>query len=442
MKKAIVDFGKRVRTVRPMHAVNNGPIQSIRGNGNFDDYVAAGIPYMRNHDAAFCANYGGDLTVDVENIFRRFDADENDPASYDFVMTDQYSTFCTKTGGEVFYRLGSKIEHEIKKYHTRPPKDYAKYARICEHIIRHLTEGWADGLRLPITYWEIWNEADNYHKGGWNPCWQGTEEQFLEFYEVMAKHLKGCFPHLKIGGPAYTHSREGGGDAVEHFLRYVKEHDVPLDFFSYHGYATEPSYYVNSEKYTRMLLERYGLAGVETILDEWNYVIAFSGEAMRESYLTLASEKGAAFAAACMLAMQKTTLDMFMYYDFRPSSFSGPFDPYTREIRKPYWPFWGFNKLYRLGTEVFSENDGDLYLCAAEGKGKKAVMAAYYHDGEIEEEEAEIVLRGLSGKTKFAMYLTDAEHDNALVRRDVFTTEEGSIGLLLKPYSVLILLEE
>ena len=40
-------------------------------------------------------------------------------------------------GTKVFYRLGHRIEHEVKKYGTLPPKDFKKWAVICEHIIRH-----------------------------------------------------------------------------------------------------------------------------------------------------------------------------------------------------------------------------------------------------------------------------------------------------------------
>ena len=65
-------------------------------------------------------------------------------------------------GVEPYYRLGITIEHQayIKPYHTFPPKDPEKWARICEHIIRHYTEGWADGYHYNIRYWEIWNEPE------------------------------------------------------------------------------------------------------------------------------------------------------------------------------------------------------------------------------------------------------------------------------------------
>ena len=65
-----------------------------------------------------------------------------------------------KAGTKPFYRLGQSIEHQTKKYGIYPPKDFKKWAKICEHIIRHYNEGWANGYRMGIEYWEIWNEAD------------------------------------------------------------------------------------------------------------------------------------------------------------------------------------------------------------------------------------------------------------------------------------------
>ncbi|MBO5021618.1 MAG: hypothetical protein J6D52_13220, partial [Clostridia bacterium] len=77
--------------------------------GNFDAYKEAGFPYARNHDAAFCAGYGGEHTVDITAVFPDFDADPYDPASYDFACTDHYSARIMEAGTEVFYRLGQKI---------------------------------------------------------------------------------------------------------------------------------------------------------------------------------------------------------------------------------------------------------------------------------------------------------------------------------------------
>lgn len=65
-----IDLTKTAGSIKPMNAVNNGPIGGkTRNNGNFQLYKEAEIPYARNHDAAFCADYGSEFSVDIHNIF-------------------------------------------------------------------------------------------------------------------------------------------------------------------------------------------------------------------------------------------------------------------------------------------------------------------------------------------------------------------------------------
>ena len=171
-----VDTGTALGPVKPMHAVNNGPSVQKPGNdqkvGNFEDYRAARIPFARTHDSINCVS-GGAHCCDINAIFPDFDADENDPKNYDFVFTDHYLNTIRMAGTEVFFRLGQTIEHGPKKYGVLPPKDFAKWARICEHVIRHYNEGWGWGVdqayttrnvewknQFNIKYWEIWNEPD------------------------------------------------------------------------------------------------------------------------------------------------------------------------------------------------------------------------------------------------------------------------------------------
>ena len=120
MSTVKIDFNKTAYTIKNMHAVNNGPIvaRSDQSKGNSLYYKAAKIPYARNHDAGFNPSYGGEHTVDVHAIFPDFNADVNDPASYDFPCTDLYTKWIIDAGTKPFYRLGSKIEHGIKKYGT------------------------------------------------------------------------------------------------------------------------------------------------------------------------------------------------------------------------------------------------------------------------------------------------------------------------------------
>ena len=130
MTTVFIDVNKTESKIKPMHAVNNGPTCTLGShsggwddhardqtkirNGNLEEFRAAGIPYARTHDSSFYSKYGLEHTIDVHAIFSNFDADPYSPDSYDFACTDHYLDMIEAGGAKIFYRLGSRIEHEIK----------------------------------------------------------------------------------------------------------------------------------------------------------------------------------------------------------------------------------------------------------------------------------------------------------------------------------------
>ena len=366
-----VDVAKELGPIKPMHAVNNGPTVRKPGgdqkNGNFDEYRALRIPFARTHDSINCVP-GGAHTCDIRAIFPDFDADENDPRNYDFVFTDHYLDNIRRAGAEVFFRLGQTIEHGPKKYGVLPPKDNAKWARICEHVIRHYNEGWGWGLdtahttvnvswsnQFNIVYWEIWNEPDldpSDVEPPKNPrCWGGTVTNFFRLFETTAKHLKGKFPRLKVGGPAICGNFEWG----RRFLGYCRDRDVPLDFFSWHVYATEPRQIADRAVLARKILDDAGFVNVESILDEWNYVKGWTDDFQYslEVESGMFAQKGAAFIAGTMVDCQSKPVDMLMFYDARFSTgMNNLFSRPTYQPMKGYYPFYAWSKLVDCGTQV------------------------------------------------------------------------------------------
>jgi len=447
------DFTSVIGKIKPMHSVNNGPA-SIRGNGNDRYFTDAAIPFARNHDANFAPSYGAPHTVDIIAIFPDFDADENDPASYDFHLTDEYNTRIQSTGTKVFYRLGNKIEHESKRYGALPPKDPHKWARICEHIIRHMNEGWADGTHAGIEYWEIWNEPDLHPQ-----CWDGPNEAFFQLFEIAARHLKACFPHLKIGGPAVTSM--GNKSFLVPFFDYItrdKADPVPLDFFSFHRYTRTPEDMAAQAVEARRMLDQYGYTETETILNEWNYVKNWQpAEDMLYSYRVIPSLKGAAFVSSSMLACQHSPLDHLMYYDARINTgWNGLFDYLSQTPLKPYWAIWNFSRLYLLQNEVSAVSDTDAVKTAAaisdDGK-EAAILLTYYQDhpsmdGSLcEDETAELRLdwtgfASEDGVTVSYRFL-DAENDSTIRSEEVFFGEKGAHIFRLPLYtSILVTLKK
>ena len=436
-----VDFSDICGKIKPMHAVNNGPAGSrVRGTGNFKEYEEAGIPYARLHDASFYSGYGGEFSVDVHRIFPDFNADENDPKSYIFQPTDGYLQGIKSVGTEIFYRLGASIEHGYKKG-TYPPKDFLKWAKICENIIRHYNEGWADGFHFDIVYWEIWNEPDCRNADGTNPCWQGTDEEFFAFYETAAKYLKGKFPHLKIGGPAICFWGSGFAEA---FLSYAKTHEVPLDFFSYHCYTDKLEKFRKTIENFNGLLRSYGYARTETVLNEWNYVRGWLDEEWKYSLRMEKGLKGSSFVAGAMCIGQETDLDMLMYYDARPCGMNGVFDTDTLQPLKTYYAIKAFSELYKLGDCVKSCVVGeDLYACSAtDGEKRGAILFTYYSDDDnAQEKQVEMKIKNLSqrGKTKVEYYLLDETNDMKLMRAETFSGEEFSLYIDVKVHSTYLI---
>lgn len=434
-----VDFTKKVGKMKPMHAVNNGPIDGgVRAMGNDNYFIEAGIPYARLHDSAYYSIYGGEYSVDVHRIFRNFDADENDPNSYIFQPTDNYLASIDKVGTKIFYRLGASIEHYYKNG-TYPPKDFLKWARICEHIILHYTEGWANGFHYDIEYWEIWNEPDCTNADGSHPCWQGTDEQFIEFFVTALGYLKKRFPKLKFGGPAFT-GVWWTHEYTTKLLSAVKDAGVDLDFYSFHGYTNNPRAFAECAAAARKHLDDAGFKNAELNLNEWNYMRGWLGEVHKYSLKTMANHKGAAFIAASMTAAQQSELDMFMYYDARPCNYNGLFDDYF-DPRKGYYSFKMFNELYKLRTEIATTTDDNaLYALSASEGDKQSVMLTYFDDNDDAlSREVCLSLKGITGLTAVKFYLLDKDKDMKLVKEELVSSNECKLYLKMNNFDVVFI---
>ena len=390
-----VDFSQVTGPVKPEHGVGQPPLTGMPNCAPMMSYLKhAGVPFSRLHDVG--GRFGGSVYVDIPNLFRDFDADETMPENYDFAFTDCLMLELEKHGVEPYFRLGVTIENypHVRRYRIDPPKDFAKWARICEQVIRHYTEGWADGFKMKIRYWEIWNEPDSKPDPERSMMWHAPFSEYCRLYDVASKHLKAKFPHLKIGGYAacgfYHLTRKDVQTeddrtrfphyvkCFDEFLAYVEEHRCPLDFFSWHCYDSVPSAMVHM-KYVRDKLDAAGFTGTESSLNEW---------------LTPAQTPSLAQAvqiAAMMIACQNGSVDNAMVYDAR--STGGRYGPiFNPETGKPYAAYWSlkaFNELYvRKNAVKCVCTDKDVYAAAAELEGDGALLVA-----NCGREDVELVLK-------------------------------------------------
>ena len=433
------DLTKRGGKIKMLNCVNNGPVEGgVRElPNNFDAYKAAKFPFARNHDAALCNYPNREHLVDTHRIFKNFDADVNDPASYVFVPTDIHLQLTVDAGTKPFYRLGPSIEHYYKDG-TYPPKDYIKWAQICEHIIMHYNEGWADGFHWGLEYWEIWCEPDVKNADGSRPMWQGTEDEFNEFFSVAIRYLKNRFPNLKFGGPGFA--RAVGKPFFDTFFTHMRETNAPLDFYSWHRYTDNPEDLEKHIRGAREMADRYGYTNTESILDEFNYNAGVMyGETFQKTIAAIDSVKGASYTAAAMAVGQATPLDMLMYYGTQPHPlFNGLFKYPNYEKKKTYYIFEMFRDLRELGTSMdVSYSCENIYsVGATDNSGTCAFMLTYF-DNNDDAEAKDIALEfvGNGSKVKVSYYLLDENHDNQLMREEIFTADTFRAYLKMNLYT-------
>ena len=414
MAQITVDFSRSLSPIKPLHA-GGQPNICPTGYSDFHVLAEAGVPYSRLHDAG--GAFGGNKFVDIPNIFRNFDADPEDPASYDFAFTDRLLEDLVQYGIEPYFRLGVTIENgaAVKTYTIDPPKDYDKWACICEHIMAHYLRGWANGYHFKITYWEIWNEPECYtinRDKDYNQMWTGTPEDYYRLYDVTAKRLKAKFPEAQIGGyascgfynlttdwnrqdPKYHRMYDYQDAFFNGFFPYVKAHNSPIDFFSWHSYATPQDTLVWAD-YVEKKLAEFGYAGLPTHLNEWNPHANTRGTAAH-----------GAEVAAMMLGMQnKPAVALMCIYDMRSTGLYAPlYNSMTDKPTYAYYALAAFNRLYRLGTQVSLSCDTEgLYAVAATDGKKKALMIA-----NLTGERLPVEIKGVNLTDDARYYVMDAD---------------------------------
>jgi len=390
-KEIRIDFEKKCGRIKPLNCINGGP-RSGGYNLPFDftdEFCEMGVPVVRTAGSA--GEYGLNQYINIHCIFPDPDADETLEESYNFLPTDLYLASIRNTGADILYRLGEGREPYSRKLYARAPKDPEKWARICEHIIMHYNEGWANGFKLNVKLWEIWSAPDS------SECWADGEREYFELYRITANYLRERFPRIKIGAYGargfYSLNRL---DATEEMKRYVpfmqrffayitaEATAAPLDFFTWACYTSNPEELAMHAKYARNYLDSAGLRRTKSIICEYNTVDrGGTPPALRDG---LPSE-----LLASLIMAQKSPVDMLIYstsdiYSRENALFSMD-DHQTPHRYASFSVMKSFASLYKLGTAVDTGDDHrkELYALAAIGKDEGAfLLSVRNHEGRVE----------------------------------------------------------
>ena len=152
-----VNFGEATGALRPeLHSSGFGPQICSCPKESIDIIKSMGFKSARTHDWALINP--NERVCDYFHIFPLMHLDAKDPKNYVFGPTD-YLLKRTReeTGNDIFYRLGTSIEHSGPKVHFNSliPEDFEKVAESFAGTIRHYNRGWANGHKWNIQYWEL-----------------------------------------------------------------------------------------------------------------------------------------------------------------------------------------------------------------------------------------------------------------------------------------------
>ena len=390
-KEIKIDFERKCGKIKPLNCINGGP-RSGGYNLPFDfseEFSQMAVPMVRTAGAA--GEYGYNQYVNIHCIFPDFDADETLETSYNFLPTDLYLASIKNVGADIFYRLGEGREPYGRKLYAKAPADPHKWARICEHIIMHYNEGWANGYKMNIKYWEIWSAPDS------GECFASDKESYFELYRITANHLRERFPRIKIG--AYgargfyslnrldaTEEMKGYVPYMQDFFAYItkEETTAPLDFFTWACYTSNPEEIAMHAKYARSYLDGAGLRRTRSIICEYN-------TADRGGMPPALSDELPSELAASLIVAQKNQIDMMMYSSSAVMSRENALFTIDDGTTHHHYASFGvmkmFASLYRLGTAVDTGDDHrkELYALAAVSADEGALMLSVRnYEGKLE----------------------------------------------------------
>ena len=340
-------------------------------------HAVTGFTYVRAHG----------ILHDENGVYTE---DEHGNPVYNFAYVDQIYDGLLKDGVKPVVEISfmpKKLAFNPDALHpfwykqnVSPAKDMKRWDGLMTALAQNLVEHF--GIEEVATwYFEVWNEPNIDFWGG-----IPRDKSYYELYEHTARALKAVSPRLRVGGPATA-----AAQWVAPFLKYVKAHDVPIDFVSSHGYADEeidniypddPSVPRNTPMDDRVCLAVHkvrkeiddaGMKQLPLFWTEWN--VQGQSESRDTTFVGpgVANTVRQCDGLAQMMSFW-TFGDVFEEGGPIPKAFSGQFGLRAEYgINKP--SFYDFALLHKLGEERLANASKDVIITRA--KDGAVVVAAW-----------------------------------------------------------------
>jgi len=330
---------------------------------------------------------GHGIFHDWLGILRRYDVGGHVGTRYSWTYLDQVVDAYLEAGIKPFLELGFMPEDLASgdqtifwwKGNVTPPSDYREWNALVRATLTHLIDryGAAEVRTWPV---EVWNEPSLPE------FWKdASKEEYFRLYDETARTVKEVDADLLVGGPATSPQSD---DWYLPFAEHTDASGAPVDFFSFHAYATGPAQHVPFGTYQTMhpagsLLEQFArprrILGDHTLATVPHHVTEFS-----TSYRPDNPVHDTAYNAAYLaptVAGGGDVVDSFSYWTFSDmfeeqgipvALFHGGFGLLThRQVKKPTFHLYAF--MARMGTDVLAR--GEDHLVTRHDDGRVTVLA-------------------------------------------------------------------
>lgn len=386
---------------------------------------------------------------------------EDGTFQYNWKRVDQVLDFILKIEMKPFICLGfmpaafarTKKRAFYYKAHASPPNNIEKWLDLVENFAVHCINRYGLG-EVESWYFQVWHEYSIF-----GVHWDGTDEEYHEFYKATAERIKKISPRLQVGPAAenyYTGYRK-----TEKILTFCRLNNVPMDFYAaavYHNRVSNMnslnfskdeffdeqllsdinfSYYdkmhtLNTIRRTCQLIDINYQTPLPLMVVRWNiswdvqeYVhdTAFMAPAIMDNVLKARDYVDGMGFLSLSDILTEWPVDSRTFYGG-----SGLIN--TDGIKKP--AYYGFLFLSKLGD--FLVDQGDFYIVTRSRDEIQIILYNYaYFDqfymsgnrtavSELTRYDAfqeqstldvELILRGLSGKYKLTHYTLGKDNGSA-----------------------------
>jgi xylan 1,4-beta-xylosidase len=332
-----------------------------------------GFQYIRFHG----------LFDDDMGVYRDYGKPE-----YNWQYIDELYDFLHSIGMKPFVELGFMPDSLASGSKTifwyrgnvTPPKDIKKWADFIRAFVEHLKDRYGDA-EVKTWYFEVWNEP-NLMDG----FWDGTQQQYFDFYAATARAIKSVSPDYKVGGPATA-----GCGWIPQFIHFCDTNQAPVDFVSTHTYGVESGYLDETAshgtalshnpnsiwgdvKRVRQTITDSAFPNLELHFTEWSSSYT-PADPFHDSYHSAAYilDKLKKCDHDAQSMSYWTFTDIFEESGPRWEAFHGGFGLMNyQDIKKS--SYYAYQFLNRLGPTELKDRDPSSWICADNSGGVQALV--------------------------------------------------------------------